>query len=153
MDTKIIMELDSFEKITTIKVPEEYKITTICNEHDESNWEKLITKVFGFECDINRNLKNEDIYSPQRVFLLKKDNKVIATAAAWYREEFGVDAGYLHMVAVDENYRGKGLSKYVVNEAILYMIGEGRSKIILKTDNFRKVAIKLYSDLGFKQIN
>ena len=109
----------------------------------------MISEVFNFQCDIDKNLKNEGVYSRDRVFILKYKGKVIATATAWYRPEYGEKTGYLHMVAVDSKFRGRGLSKIVVIAAMLYMVSKGEKRVVLKTDSFRTEAICLYKKLGF----
>ena len=144
----ILMELDILN-YNQINKKSKYIVTTLKSKKDEKDWEQLISSVFDFECNIDKNLKNEEAYSPERVFIIKVNNKVIATASAWYREIYGKENGYLHMVAVDEKYRGKGLSYLVVDAAIQFMIKENKKKIILKTDEFREAAIGLYNKIGF----
>lgn len=141
-------ELCSFKTINRT-IENNYLVTSLSTKEDEKEWERIISKVFDFECNIEKNLKNEPIFNKDRVFIIKDKNKIIATASAWYREEFGEDYGYLHMVAVDPDYRGKGLSSIVVNKAMEYMKNEGRKKVILKTDDYRIEAIGLYKSLGF----
>lgn len=151
----ILMEKDIScfdEEYLNNKKSNNYNLTTLSSEEDERGWENLISKVFEFECNIEKNLKNEEAYSPSRVFILKDGNKVIGTSAAWYRPIYGEEYGYLHMVAVDPDYRGMGLSYILVNEAIKFIKKEGRKKVILKTDEFRKTAINLYTNLGFRII-
>lgn len=150
MDTKIIMINNHLDTLETVIVPENCTLSSLKCEEDERQWEELISKSFDFECKIDKHLKCEEIYSPERVFILKCNNKVVATAAAWYREEFEKNAGYLHMVAVDTEYRGLGFSKLVVLKAIEYMKNEGRESVILKTDKFRVAAVNLYEKLGFE---
>lgn len=153
MTNKIIMEkfLDGYSE--NLDIPEQYSLGTIESIEDEKQWEKLISEVFNFQCDIDKNLKNEGIYSRDRVFILKYKGKVIATATAWYRPEYGEETGYLHMVAVDSKFRGRGLSKIVVIAAMLYMVDKGEKRVVLKTDSFRIEAICLYKKLGFKIID
>ncbi len=149
---KILMKLRLNEFEIYKKNKCDFIVSNLQTEEDEKSWEKLISKVFSFQCNIEENLKNEEIYSPERVFIIKYRDRVIATASAWYREKYGVENGYLHMVAVDELYRGKGLSFLVVNKAIEYMKNEGRKNVVLLTDDFRENAIGLYKKIGFKEI-
>ena len=146
----ILMEIELSDYSYKEENQSNYELSTIMTEKDEREWEVIISKVFDFECNIEKNLKNEEIYNPKRVFILRDGEKIVATASAWYRQIYGEEYGYLHMVAVDSDYRGKGLSYLVVNEAIKFMKNEGRKKVILKTDDFRKAAIKVYTNLGFK---
>lgn len=150
MINKIIMEKFLDGDNENLDIPEGYTLGTVESIEDEKQWEKLISEVFNFQCDIDKHLKNEGIYSRDRVFVLKYNNKIIATATAWYRPEYGERTGYLHMVAVDSKFRGKGLSKIVVMAAILYMIDEGKERVVLKTNSYRIAAIGLYKKLGFK---
>lgn len=149
MENKIIMEKFLVGYRGKLDIPKEYSLGVIESIEDEKQWENLISEVFNFQCDIDKNLKNEGVYSRDRVFILKYKGKVIATATAWYRPEYGEKTGYLHMVAVDSKFRGRGLSKIVVIAAMLYMVSKGEKRVVLKTDSFRTEAIGLYKKLGF----
>lgn len=60
--------------------------------------------------------------------------------------------GSIHLVAVDEKYRGQGIAANLVNEAIKKFKSLGAKKVSLLTREENLTAQKLYTKLGFKEI-
>ncbi|OJJ51447.1 hypothetical protein ASPZODRAFT_56272 [Penicilliopsis zonata CBS 506.65] len=57
--------------------------------------------------------------------------------------------GYIAMLAVREEYRGKGIATRLVRMAIDAMIERDADEIVLETETSNTAAIKLYERLGF----
>ncbi|KAL2860344.1 acyl-CoA N-acyltransferase [Aspergillus pseudodeflectus] len=57
--------------------------------------------------------------------------------------------GYIAMLAVSEEYRGKGIATKLVRMAIDAMVERGADEIALETEITNTAAIKLYERLGF----
>ncbi|RJE19459.1 acetyltransferase [Aspergillus sclerotialis] len=57
--------------------------------------------------------------------------------------------GYIAMLAVKEEYRGKGIATRLVRMAIDMMIERGADEIALETEITNTAAMKLYERLGF----
>lgn len=86
---------------------------------------------------------------PENIFFALDENGCIgATATAVYEK----DCGYVHMVAADPAFRGKGLGKAVCHKVMQTLIAHGYDKIKLETDDFRGSAVHIYQWLGFERV-
>ncbi|WP_419421222.1 GNAT family N-acetyltransferase (plasmid) [Legionella sp. D16C41] len=56
----------------------------------------------------------------------------------------------IEAVRIHNKYRGQGIGKKMISEAIKHGINHGASIIQLTTNKQRKNAINFYQDLGFK---
>ena len=57
----------------------------------------------------------------------------------------------LHLVAMDKQYRGKGIGKKLVQYAVDYTLENGWVKLKLSTRPWNKAMRKICSDLGFNE--
>lgn len=57
--------------------------------------------------------------------------------------------GYIGMLAVKKEHRGKGIAKKLVHKAIEKMIEQGADEIMLETEVVNLPAIGLYENMGF----
>ncbi len=92
---------------------------------------------------------------PGRMFFIENDKgEKIATATAFYdisgRDTSG--AGWLHWVAVQREYQGKGLSKPLITYVLNVLKGLGYSHAKIPTQTNTWLACKVYLDLGFLPI-
>jgi peptide alpha-N-acetyltransferase len=60
--------------------------------------------------------------------------------------------GYIGMLAVKEQYRGRGIAKQLVHRAIDRMIKQGAHEIMLETEVINAPAIGLYENMGFIRV-
>ncbi|KAK6341085.1 N-alpha-acetyltransferase mak3 [Orbilia brochopaga] len=63
--------------------------------------------------------------------------------------EHGANRGYIAMLVVKEEYRGRGLATKLVKMAIDAMIARDADEVVLETEVTNTSAIKLYEHLGF----
>ncbi|KAK6357007.1 N-alpha-acetyltransferase mak3 [Orbilia javanica] len=63
--------------------------------------------------------------------------------------EHGANRGYIAMLVVKEEYRGRGLATKLVKMAIDAMILRNADEVVLETEVTNTGAIKLYEHLGF----
>ncbi|KAF3941178.1 hypothetical protein ABW19_dt0200114 [Dactylella cylindrospora] len=63
--------------------------------------------------------------------------------------EHGAHRGYIAMLVVKEEYRGRGLATKLVKMAIDAMIARDADEVVLETEVTNTGAIKLYEHLGF----
>jgi mycothiol synthase len=82
------------------------------------------------------------------IFFLVTDAEYVATATDKRLPPPDV-AGYLHMVAVAPQYRGRRLGRCVTLAALQHMRARGCPEAILETDDYRLPAIHSYLGLGF----
>ncbi len=58
--------------------------------------------------------------------------------------------GYIGMLAVDKQYRGKGLGQMLVAKSIKDLIDSGADEIVLETESDNTAALRLYQNkFGF----
>jgi len=107
---------------------------------DTGNWteQDFHTKMLDME-----GLVPEGIF-----FIVDKEGRIAGTATGWVKPDFG----YIHMVGMHMDYRGKGLAKALNAKAVQYLLNRGCRRIMLDTDDFRIPAIKVYLNLGFLPI-
>jgi len=83
-------------------------------------------------------------------FVLSPEGRAVGTVTYQHRED--KSEANVHMVSVEREYRGMGISAPMVAHAVKKMIDEGVSKIYLSTDDWRIPAIKTYLKCGFAPI-
>lgn len=152
-DTLVAMRRPNLLALPALQMPEGYELRAFRTE-DEAAWEALVGDAFEIEDRegyFDRRMRHDpDYFDPESILMVWRDDRLIATASAWWRSEFGPEVGYLHMVAVDASERGRGLG-YQISLACLYkMAADGRASAVLRTDVKRLPAINIYLKLGFE---
>lgn len=92
---------------------------------------------------------------PDRMLFIETDaGEKVATATAMY-DVFGRDrsgSAWLHWVSVRRDHQGRGLSKPLVTEALGIMKSLGYSRVVIPTQTYTWLAVKVYLDLGCRPI-
>ncbi len=83
------------------------------------------------------------------IFLAMDGDKVIGTAGLW--KESGLEYELIKM-AVDPQYRGRGISKLLLEECIGKARESGAVKISLFSNSQLSTALKLYQNYGFSHV-
>ncbi|NUM55668.1 MAG: GNAT family N-acetyltransferase [Candidatus Hydrogenedentes bacterium] len=97
---------------------------------------------------VRRDVLGDPCFKPERVFVAEFDGKAVGTGSAWITDgEPGV--GYLHMLGVLNDHRGKRLGVALTCACLRYTRDEGLDTQRLMTDDWREDAIRLYLDLGY----
>lgn len=97
---------------------------------------------------VRADILGDPCFRPERVFIVEFEGVAVGSASAWLAEdEPGV--GYLHMVGVLNEHRGKRLGAALTCAALRYTRDEGLAAQRLLTDDWREAAIRLYLDLGY----
>lgn len=60
-----------------------------------------------------------------------------------------VRRGYIAMLAVDQNYRRRGIGSHLVLKAIRAMVADDCDEVVLETEITNRAALHLYENLGF----
>jgi mycothiol synthase len=81
------------------------------------------------------------------IFFLVSGDEPVATATD--KSLLSSDTGYIHMVAVAPQYRGRRLGRFISLAALRHMRERGCRDAILDTDDDRLPAIRTYLALGF----
>jgi mycothiol synthase len=154
-DSLVVMRRADLIDLPEVNLAQGFEIRTF-REEDEWAWERVVCEAFekdksereGF---FNRRMREDaEFYDPGCILMVWKDDLPVATASAWFRNQYGIETGYLHKVAVIESERGKGLG-YQASLACLHkMAADGRSRAVLRTQVRRIPAILTYLKLKFK---
>lgn len=141
-----------------LNLPNEYTISRYSGETDAEGWiaccsdGNLIDNEHGAECFDNAILHHKYVIPTEDVFFIDYEGKHVGTATGYVKNISGKRVGDIHMVGVRKDFRGKGLSSYVVMAAIKHLREVGVDYISLTTDDFRLGAVKTYLRLGFKPV-
>lgn len=64
------------------------------------------------------------------------------------------DTAYIHEVELEDEYKGKGLSKKIFGEMIIWCVKKfGYKKFELEVDKDNVPAVKLYKSIGFEVVS
>ncbi|MDZ4859068.1 MAG: GNAT family N-acetyltransferase [Candidatus Hydrogenedentes bacterium] len=97
---------------------------------------------------VRAEILGDPCFTADRMFILEYGGEVVGTASAWVTDE-EPEVGYLHMIGLLDEHRGKGLGMALACAALRYTRDEGFDTQRLLTDDWREAAIRLYIDLGY----
>ena len=123
-----------------------------CGDGDDAAWEAITDDAFERAPTPGRFhsiMRSSRWFRPERVLFLRDGYRPVATASAWVEETYGPDAGVLHYVAVRRASHGRQFGRHVSLAAMHVMAREGHRRVVLRTDDDRIPAIRLYLKLGF----
>jgi GNAT superfamily N-acetyltransferase len=110
-----------------------HRYTAITNEHYRSS--------FG---------DDEARLAERQLYLRAPDQRVIATASAWYDGDSpDTPVGRVHWVAIVPAYQGRGLAKPLLSLVCQRLRELGHREAILDTSTVRVPAVNLYRQFGF----
>ena len=93
--------------------------------------------------------KNAIIDKGGEIFFAVKQNIVIGTAAMIPFSENKIE---LAKMTIHKNYRGKGVSKILMNSCISYAIKNNNREVFLISNSKLEAAKKLYLNFGFVEV-
>jgi mycothiol synthase len=142
------------DELPPLVIPDSYKLRTY-RPGDESGWVALVEGALGRwdEARARREFFADPTVPSDGIFFLLKGSQYVATATARRRPEDGPETGYVHMVAVTPEHRGRGLG-YAASLAVLHRFRQwGLQRAILETEDWRVPAVRTYLRLGFKPVH
>jgi mycothiol synthase len=152
MAQQLHMQRPDLENLDIINVSDGYKIRTY-REGDEKAWAEIINNSLGSGWDAERcrrELTGRLRFRPEGLFFSAYQEEPVGTACAWTQSLDEKKVGYVHMVGVIPEHRGKKLG-YALCLSVLHFFRENNfQRAQLHTDDFRLPAIKTYLNLGFK---
>lgn len=125
-------------------MPERMTVHT-ADEHSHAAWNWIIRSSFGEDRDYSM-ITGDKTCAPERTFFASYGNVDIATTTARILED---GTGCIHMVGTHASWTGLGAARYTVLAALKILQDAGVVDCYLKTDDFRKPAIKIYKEMGF----
>ena len=137
------------------ELPEGYSIKTYSGEADIEAWlaccrNGLVGDDSGREAFDSSILSISDIIPERDVFFLEYKGELVGTTTGFIIKDQNI--GDLHMVGVRSDFRGKGLSKYLVAAALRHMASFSVRFVKLTTDEWRENAVRSYLNAGFKPV-
>lgn len=154
---QIVMVRDNLENIPRHELPEGYSIRTF-KAGEGALWVEIGTAAGNFErLEGAQDRFSSEFLEPvedmeSRCFFIIENatDRAVGTAMAWYDPDFnGESYGRVHWVSIIPEFQGKRLAKPLLT-VVLNRLAESHDKAVLHTQTFRKPAVKLYLDLGFK---
>ncbi|MDQ1255959.1 MAG: mycothiol synthase [Candidatus Hydrogenedentes bacterium] len=148
--SKLRLEKSDLDCVPDIPVPEGYVLRTF-REGDEAGLSRVfVASQLGNETPekVHALLMEHPCYKPGRVFVIEHAGEVVGTCSAWInlREP---DYGYLHMLGVSPEHRGKNLGRILSIAVAGYSLAEGFTRQRLDTDDWREPALRMYLSLNY----
>ncbi|MBA3663172.1 MAG: GNAT family N-acetyltransferase [Bacteroidetes bacterium] len=106
------------------------------NLADEANWDQILTQSIPFVCE-----NNNTIIGMACLFSSKNPTDI-----------FPAHTSYIRLLAVNQNYTGKGVAKKLVAECIKEARETGEKTVMLHTAEFMTAAQHIYENLGFIRV-
>lgn len=147
------MERRGLEKLPDVSIVRDYTLRTF-EQGDEAGLGRVFAaSALGSESveQVRSRLHAHACFEPARVFVAVSGELIVGTASAW-RSEREPDVGYLHMLGVLPEHRGKQLGAALTLATLHYTRVEGLPAQRLLTDDWRLPAIRLYFRLGYDPI-
>jgi len=83
------------------------------------------------------------------IFLAREEDQIVGTAGLWKENDEEYE---LVKMAVDPVYRGKGISKLLLDKCLAEAKQLNAGRIILFSNSQLKTALKLYEQYGFRHV-
>ncbi len=141
-----------------LKLPEGFKIVKFTDESEISEWvdickDGLISAERGPEI-FRRELMELEGPDPYRdtYFIATDAGEKIATITV-VPDMWHSGMGYIHMVACKDEYKGRGLGKFMADFALQKFVEMGKKKTFLLTGESRLAALSTYIKAGYLPVN
>lgn len=144
--------------VLDFSLPENFTLV-FYEEGDEAIWAEIETAVDEFENEtealayFNRTFAPDLEQTKKRMlFIETHSGEKVGTATAWWKEiADGTRYPLVHWVAIKPAYQGKGLSKPLASKVLQVLQDlEKTSPIVLHTQTWSHIAIRLYERFGFE---
>ncbi len=146
---------DTLKNLPAIRIPDGYGLRTY-RSGDEAAWCAIMEGNVGRDWTpetCREKLVNDPRFLPESLFFATIDSRPVGSACAWSRDLTERVVGEVHMVAVLENQRGKGLG-HLVNAAVLHRLKDlDYRQAHLLTDDWRLAAVRSYLTAGFRPLH
>jgi len=151
--SQLRMEKSDLDNVPVVTLPEGYVLRNY-REGDEAALGRVYA-ASSLGCEtaelVRERVIGRPCFTPARLFVIEYGGEPVGTGAAWLVED-DPGAGYLHMLGLLPEHRGKRLGAALTVAAIGYTRAEGFSRQQLDTDDWRVPAIRLYLNLGYYPI-
>ena len=146
---------DTLKDPPAIRIPDGYGLRTY-HSGDEAAWCAIMEGNVGRDWTpetCREKLIDDPRFHPESLFFATFGSQPVGSACAWSRDLNERIVGEVHMVAVLETHRGKGLG-HLVNAAVLHRLKDlGYRQAHLLTDDWRLAAVRSYLTAGFRPLH
>ena len=152
-DGGIRMRLDSLEGLPEMRLPEGYALRPMAADETWAYLEVMNRSNFAGETGpawFDKTFSGVPEYDPSYLQIIWREDRPVAAAAAWHRDEEGVRYGLIHWVGVLDSERGLGLGKAISLAALRRLRQRGFERAMLSTGPWRLAAVASYLRLGFR---
>lgn len=154
MTAQLRMIRRNLDDLPEIELPSGYEIRTY-QPGDEAAWAEIMNSGIGTNWTAegcSEALTSKPQFLPDGLFFATHEGKPVGSACAWRSSPDEWKEGYLHMVCVLPEHRGKNLG-YLLTLAVLhYFKDHGFQSCVLDTDDWRIPGIRSYLRLGFEPV-
>ena len=146
-------------KARGLAVPDGFSIVPFRDEKEIDDWLYICRDgLIGPECGAEKfrcELVEIDGPDPYRDTYFIVDDSVGKKMATFtiVPNMWSTGMGYIHMVAVRHEYRGRGFGRFIADYCMQKLIGMGKEKIFLLTGDARLPALATYIKAGFLPVN
>jgi mycothiol synthase len=144
----------NLDALPELRVPEGCGLRTYL-PGDEAHWARIMNDCIGAGWTVAR-CREELVQRPEfragGWYFATVDRAPQATATAWQKRDDEETLGYVHMVGVARECRGRGLGELVTLATLHWFRDHGFRRAMLHTDDWRVPAIGLYLKLGFEPV-
>jgi mycothiol synthase len=151
---QLLMRRPHLEALDDLALPAGYQLRTF-QPGDEQTWLELCNPAIGMNWSmeqLHQKLLDVPWFSPDRLFFITHNQEPVGTACAWQLTVDEKHTGYVHMVVVQPEHRGRGLGRAATLRVLHYFREHGFKESVLNTDDFRLPAIMVYRLLGFEPV-
>ena len=115
--------------------------------------QKEVSELFKQLADDIKQINLNDVLDENNHISLAycaEDDRIIGIASMCTYKAISGNKGWIEDVVVDSNSRGKGIGRKLMTKLLELGKEKNLTEILLFTEDHRKHAMTLYSDLGFK---
>jgi mycothiol synthase len=154
MPQQLVMRCRNIPRGTPIILPPGYELRAY-QRGDEAAW----AKIMNISMEGRRtaeSAKHELIgcpeFMPAGLFFVTHEGEPVGSCCAFRRSKTERRVGYLFMLGLLPEHRGRGLGKALVHAVMRFFREMGFEEVTLHTDDFRLPAIRLYLKVGFEPV-
>jgi mycothiol synthase len=149
------MRRDLRGELPPVVAPAGYSLRTYEGPADDEAWVRIMNNSLNPNHTVEKfrqGIVTCPQFRPEILYFVMCNGTPVGSTCAWRRDIAEHRVGYVHMVGVVAEHRGKGLGRLLVLRGLHYFKEHDFDIAILNTDDFRLPAIKTYLRLGFQPV-
>lgn len=133
------LQLHSINTVNMNFITEKKLVVRLLQPHEEIPYDLLLLAEETIEA-IDKHLKNAEIY------ILEYENRIIAVYVLQIIDKYTLEIKY---IAVDARYQGRGIGKFLLEDAASKAHAREFSSILIGTGDVAVMQLNLYQKAGF----